>query len=88
MIYLAKLAGLALAGLVLAGCGGQERPVVILPPASLAECSTEPEAPVLGPPGVERDRAVLAYVLALREAWADCAAKVAGLASWRNAASQ
>ena len=73
--------------LALTACG-QERPQIVLPPADLAVCSAEPETPILPPPGVERDRVVLEYVLDLREAWADCAAKVAGLKAWRDTASR
>lgn len=75
-----------LCGTALASCGN-DRPVVVLPPAELAVCSSEPETPELPAPGVERDRIVLDYVLALREAWADCAAKVAGLKAWRETAA-
>lgn len=71
----------------LTGCG-DARPVLALPPAELATCAAEPETPVLGPPGIERDRVVLEYVLALREAWGDCSAKVAGLKSWRETAAE
>ncbi len=56
--------------------------MVTLPPANLLTCSAEPAAPELPGPGVERDRMVLDYVLAIRTAWADCAAKVAGVDAW------
>ena len=73
--------------LVSTGCG-QARPVLALPPAELATCATEPETPVLGPPGIARDRIVLDYMLALRTWGGDCAAKVAGLAAWRETAAE
>ena len=70
----------------LASCG-QGRPALALPPAELATCKAEPETPELPAPGVERDRIVFDYVLALRDAWGDCAAKVAGLKAWRETAA-
>ena len=55
-----------------------------LPPAELLSCAGEPIAPAL--PGrdkqEERDALTLAYVLAMRAAWGDCAAKVHGVAAW------
>lgn len=71
----------------LAACQ-QPRPVVVLPPAELATCAAMPAPPSLPDQSPEtqreRDVLVLEYVLALREAWADCAGKVAGLARWRE----
>lgn len=69
--------------LTLAACG-QPQPIRILPPASLASCAAEPEAPALPDrtEQAERDRLVLEYLLSLRSAGADCRAKVNGLATW------
>lgn len=75
------LAAVILSSPALTACG-QGRPVVTLPPANLTVCAGEPATPELPGPGVERDKAVLDYVLALRSAWADCAAKVAGVHEW------
>lgn len=83
--------------LALAACG-QDRPVLILPPAELAQCSDEPQAPDLpridwesvetAQPVVKaRDAMMLTYVLAMRSAWGDCRAKVEGLATWREEAA-
>lgn len=73
--------------IALAACQ-QPRPVVVLPPAELATCAAMPDAPSLPVQSPEtqreRDELVLAYILELRTAWADCAAKVAGLAAWRE----
>lgn len=80
-----------LSSLLLTGCG-PERPRLSLPPAELATCAGEPEAPELpardGSPEVQsiRDQLALMYVLALRSAWGDCHAKVDGLRAWRAAA--
>lgn len=69
--------------LALTGCG-QERPALAKPPADLLRCADEPVAPAL--PGREeqakRDAMTLDYVLALRSAWGDCFAKVAGVRAW------
>ena len=59
--------------------------VATKPPASLLTCQAEPGAPVLPVPGIERDRIVLAYLLAMRAAYGDCASKVAGVRAWANA---
>lgn len=71
----------------LAACG-QPRPVIIAPPAELATCALMPDAPDLPVQSPEtqreRDLATLAYILALRTAYADCASRVAGLAKWRD----
>ena len=55
------------------------------PPVALLTCSAEPVAPEIGVPGIERDRIVLAYLLAMRAAYGDCASKVAGIRSWSDA---
>lgn len=69
----------------LTGCG-QERPALAKPPADLLQCADEPVAPAL--PGREeqarRDAMTLDYVLALRSAWGDCSAKVAGVRAWAD----
>ena len=75
----------------LASCG-QPTPVLITPPADLAICASMPPAPDLpertADNQLERDQMVLDYVLALRSAYGDCAAKVAGLAAWIEEASE
>lgn len=77
--------------IALAACQ-QPRPVVIMPPAELAACASMPTAPDLPPQSPEtqreRDTLVLSYILGLRTAWADCAAKVAGLAAWRKSVAE
>jgi len=83
---------------LLTACG-QDRPVLILPAADLAECAMEPPAPELPPVDwssvatarpiqLQRDLATLSYILSLRSAWGDCRAKVGGLASWRAEAGE
>lgn len=71
----------------LAACG-QPRPVIIAPPVELATCALMPDAPDLPAQSPEtqraRDEMVLQFILALRSAYADCAAKVAGIAAWRD----
>lgn len=71
--------------LALTGCG-QERPAIANPPADLLRCADEPVAPDL--PGREeqakRDALTLDYILALRSAWGDCFAKVAGVRAWAD----
>lgn len=80
-----------LAPLALAACG-QPEPVLILPPADLAECADEPAPPVIperdGSEETQRQRDVLMLegYLRLREAYGDCRAKVDGLKAWREAA--
>lgn len=73
------------ASVALTACANN-RPVIVLPPANLAECAQEPLAPIL--PGkdqqAERDVLMLGYVVALRDAWADCASRIAGLHAWRE----
>jgi len=59
-----------------------------LPPADLLTCADEPQAPSIpsrdgtDATQFERDRMTLAYILGLRSAWGDCAAKVAGVRAW------
>lgn len=55
------------------------------PPPELLTCQAEPATPDLPDPGIERDRLVLGYVLALRAAYGDCAAKVSGVRAWSDA---
>lgn len=62
-------------------------PVATKPPAELLTCAGEPVAPEIGVPGVERDRIVLTYLLAMRAAYGDCASKVAGVKAWSDALS-
>lgn len=70
---------------------GTERPVTVLPPVELTICDDMPQAPDLperdGTNAIEiaRDRMTLAYILALRSAYASCRGKVDGLAVWREA---
>lgn len=70
---------------VLASCGDKVPVKATKPPPSLLTCAAEPRPPELPPPGLERDRIVLAYVLAMRAAWGDCSAKIAGVKSWADA---
>lgn len=73
--------------MALSACGQPERVALVKPPAHLTTCADEPVPPLL--PGrdeqAERDRLMLAYVLALRGAWGDCASKVMGLKAWSEA---
>jgi hypothetical protein len=73
----------------------EERPRLALPPANLATCADEPEAPALPaqdwtaieaarPVQLLRDTLMLDYVLALRGAWGGCRSKVDGLKAWRE----
>lgn len=75
-----------LSALALTGCG-QARVETVKPPAALLTCADEPVAPEL--PGrdeqARRDALTLDYVLALRSAWGDCSAKVAGVRAWAEA---
>ena len=80
------LAGLTILWLpALASCGDKVPVKATKPPAVLLTCSAEPVAPELPAPGIERDRIVLAYLLAMRAAYGDCASKVAGVKRWANA---
>lgn len=89
-----------LSPLACAACG-DARPTLVLPPAELATCADDPQAPDLSPrpalvtaadipayvaAQLDRDRATLEYILGLRSAGGDCRAKVQGLATWREAA--
>lgn len=82
-----------------AACGN-ERPAIAKPHVTLLTCADEPEAPDLPPVpwamGVlaviqqvqaNRDAATLDYVLAMRSAWGDCRAKVAGTRAWADSLS-
>lgn len=77
---------LALLPLIALAACGQPRPVIIAPPADLATCALMPDAPDLPAQSPEtqreRDEMVLQFILALRSAHGDCAAKVAGLRAW------
>ena len=66
-------------------CGKKVLAVAVKPPPELLTCADEPETPDIGVPGIERDRIVLAYLLAMRGAFGDCASKVAGIKSWADA---
>jgi hypothetical protein len=71
-MLLLSLTTLSLTGL--GSCGPNQRIEIVKPPVSLTACADEPEAPDLS--------AVDAYVLALRSAWGDCSATVAGVKAW------
>lgn len=66
----------------LTACGPKVLAVAVKPPPSLLTCSAEPTAPELPTPGIERDKIVLAYLLAMRAAYGDCRAAVDGIRSW------
>lgn len=61
------------------------------PPVENLSCAAEPRAPSLPPrDGTEvtekaRDTLTLAYLLAMRAAYGDCASKVAGVKAWAEA---
>lgn len=86
------LAALTLLSAGLTACAPE--PVLVLPPASLATCADEPEAPDIpdrdGSAETQdrRDVLTLAYVLAWRSAWGDCRAAVDGLKAWRASAGR
>ena len=73
------------ASATLTACG-QERPAIQKPPIDLLTCAPEPDAPDL--PGrdeqARRDVMTLDYILALRSAWGDCAANIAGVKAWAD----
>ena len=80
-----------LAPLALVTCNPD--PVLVLPPAELAECEAEPVAPELQAMDWsdmetareifrQRGETTLEYILSLRSAGSDCRAKVKGLAAW------
>jgi hypothetical protein len=77
-----------IAPLALVACGQQPEPITTLPPAELRSCIEMPDAPSLpAKDGTEatqliRDQMTLDYILGLRTAYADCAAKVAGFDAW------
>ena len=86
-----------LAPIALTACGPKEVPVLILPPAELAECAEDEAAPDLPaidwtsvqtamPIVKERGRLTLDYILSLKTTGGDCRAKVKGLATWREEA--
>ena len=80
------LLAIALTPLLMASAAcGPKRLVATKPPSDLLRCSAEPLAPELPAPGIERDRIVLAYVLAMRAAYGDCAGKIAGIKAWSDA---
>ena len=70
--------------LVSTACGDKVHVKATKPPVQLLTCADEPIAPQLPEPGVERDRLVLAYVLAWRIAWGDCAGNIAGIKRWAD----
>lgn len=69
----------------LIACGPRVIVVPTKPPAELMSCADEPAIPELPPPGIERDRVVLALILALRASGGDCRAKVLGTRAWADA---
>ena len=69
----------------LTACGPKVAVKATKPPPELLTCAGQPVAPVLPPPGIERDRIVSEWVLAYHEAWGDCASKVAGVKRWADA---
>lgn len=70
--------------LSLAGCGPKVIAVATKPPPELLTCADEPLAPILPSPGIERDRIVADWLLAMRAAWGDCSAKVQGVKAWAD----
>lgn len=84
----AKLHSIAMIpfALALTGCG-QTRVETVKPPLTLLTCADEPVAPALPDRDQQtaRDRMTLEYILALRAAWGDCAAKVSGVRAWSEA---
>lgn len=71
--------------LSVSACGPKVLAVAVKPPADLLTCAGEPLAPILPPPGIERDRIVTDWLLAYRTAWGDCSAKVLGIRAWAEA---
>jgi hypothetical protein len=77
------------------GACAEKRIELVRPPVALTECAAEPAAPDLPPVPwgaaearavqMMRDATTLAYVLALRSAWGDCSADVAGVKAWSEA---
>lgn len=78
-----------LCALASTGCA-PKRIEALKPPADLLVCADEPIAPDL--PGrdeqARRDALTLEYLLALRSAWGDCFAKVAGVKAWATELEQ
>jgi hypothetical protein len=70
---------------LLSGCEKKVLAVAVKPPASLLTCAGEPLAPVLPPPGIERDRIVTDWLLAMRAAWGSCSSQLAGVKHWADA---
>ena len=71
--------------LSLTACGDREPVKATKPPPELLTCAGQPVAPVLPPPGIERDRIVSEWVLAYHAAWGDCSAKLQGIRAWSEA---
>ena len=67
------------------GCAPKRIAVAAKPPAALLTCADEPEAPSLPAPGIERDRIVLDFILALRGSYGDCKASVDAIRAWADA---
>lgn len=71
-----------------------ERVRIVAPPAELQSCADEPAAPDIpardgtAETDLRRDRMTLDYVLAMRSAWGDCFAKVAGVKAWSERVAQ
>lgn len=92
MTHKPRLALICASFATLTACGQKEVPVLILPPAELATCADEPDAPELpskdgtGETQLLRDTMTLDFILAFRSAWGDCKSKVDGLAAWRDSA--
>lgn len=70
---------------MLSACGPKVAVKATKPPAELLVCADEPLAPILPPPGIERDRIVGDWILALRAAFGDCKADVVGTKAWADA---
>ena len=96
MTMLAKLltAALMCSSAALTGCGN-DRVRLAPAPAELTVCADEPVAPDLpaqdwssieAAKAVQavRDSAAFAYILAMRAAWGDCRADVAGVKAWND----
>lgn len=76
---------MTLSTLLLAGCGPKVIAVATRPPPELLTCAGEPLTPILPPPGIERDRIVADWLLAMRAAFGDCSSKLAGIKAWADA---
>ena len=81
-----RMTATILCALLMSACDHHVR--IATPPPEYLTCAGEPMAPSLperdGTVATEvaRDIATLGYVLGLRSAWGDCAAKVAGVRAW------